>query len=623
MPRRVQYGSAVHLARHPICGPTLLRSPGFTAVTILTLALGIGANTAIFSVVNALLLRPPAVQDPDRLLFITGSNPSRVGAGFPFSLAAYEMVRDGARSFRGVTGFVPEGLTLTRSGEPEQLTGAVVSPNFFEVIGLGHDWAGPFGREGKAGGKPAALISYSLWQRRFALDPSILGRTVVLEQIPYTVIGIMPTGFALPYPGTDVWITRLMDFSGLAPELIQHGAGYLNAIGRLKPGATAAQADAELVTIFQAYKQAHPGNPDAEPHSKLEPAPLAEILVSDIRPTLLVLMAAVGVVLLVACGNVASLVLARATGRSREMAVRASLGGSRGMLVRQLLMEGLVLAFAGAVLGVLLAEWGLKLVVHLAGADGPGATSVRIDLTTLAFTLILSVATGIASALAPALRISRPDLSTILRDHSRGTTSSARRERTRGLLVVAQVALSMVLLIGAGLLVQSFVRLQTQALGFDATHGLTMRISLPVTTYPDDVRRSLFVDEVTRRLNRLPGVRQAAVSLALPLETSVVAPFWRITAGGSDRATAAGGLERDHARIFRYPRHSAETRARLLAGGRPEGRSEDHRQRRSRAPVLAESGSGRQTYSLCPPPDRRGNRGCGSGRQDAWIGGGQ
>jgi predicted permease len=288
---------------------------------------------------------------------------------------------------------------------------------------------------------------------------------------------------------------------------------------------TAGKAEAEMATLYQAYRQAHSGNPDADPHARVETTPLREILVSDIRPTLLVLMAAVGLVLVVACGNVASLFLARATGRAREMAVRASLGGSRGTLIRQVLTESLMLACAGAVLGVLLALWGLKLVVHWAGADGPGAAPVHIDVATLAFTLSVSVAAGIAFGMAPAWRISRPDLSSVLKDHSRGTTSGSRREWTRSLLVVAQVALSMVLLIGAGLLAESFVQLQTAELGFDPGHALTMRVSLPAAKYSSDVRRTLFVNEVVRRIAQLPGVQHTSVSLALPLETAVVAPF--------------------------------------------------------------------------------------------------
>jgi len=504
----------------------LRRSPGFGAITVVTLALGIGANTAIFSVINALLLQPLPLHEPERLLFITSANPQRGGSGIPFSLPAYEILRDGTRVFSAIAAFAGEGLTLTRSGEPEQLTGAVVSPNFFQTIEAQPAWGRAFQPdEGNSGAKPVALISDGLWRRRFGGSPAILGKTIVLEQIPTTIIGVMPAGFALPYAGTDIWVTRLMNFSGLAPELIQHGAGYLAAVGRLKPGATAAQAVADMAALSQAYRQAHPGNADADPQAHLEAVPLRENLVSDIRPTLVVLMAAVGLVLVVACGNVASLFLARATGRAREMAVRASLGGSRLILVRQILIESLVLSCAGGVSGVLVARWGLKLVVHWAGADGPGAAPVHIDWATLAFTLAVSLAAGIAFGMAPAARISRPDLSSILKDHSRGTTSGGRREWTRSLLVVAQVALSMVLLIGAGLLAESFARLQTSQLGFDPSHGLTMRVSLPEAKYSTDLRRSLFVGEVIRRVEQLPGVQHATVALMLPLHTALVAPF--------------------------------------------------------------------------------------------------
>ena len=502
------------------------KSPAFTAVAVLTLALGIGANTAIFSVVNALLLRPLPLHEPECLVLITGSTPRMPGAGIPFSLPSYETMRDRNHSFSGITGYIGEGLTLTGAGDPEQLPGALVAPNFFEVlqsqpmIGRGFQPA-----EGEAGGRPVVVISDSLWQRRFTSDPAILGKPITLGQEVYTIIGVMPPEFPFPYGRMDVWATRLMKYTGLQPEQIRNGAGYITGIARLKPGVSATQADAELAIINRQYRQEHPGNPDASPEGRLALIPFQESLVTGIRPTLLILTGAVGFVLLIACANVASLMLARATGRAKEIVVRAALGASRGSLIRQLLLESLLLAMAGAALGVVLASWGVSLLANSSQATLPGFQPIRVDLPVLAFTLAVSLLTGIVFGVMPALQVSRPDLNAVLRDGGWGTTGGARRQRTRSLLVAGQMALSIVLLIGAGLLVESFRQLQTVNPGFDPRHALTMGISLPPARYPDDARRTQFLRDVVGRMQALPGVTSASASLGLPLSISVMAPF--------------------------------------------------------------------------------------------------
>jgi predicted permease len=502
------------------------KSPGFTSVAVLTLALGVGANTAIFSVVDAVLLRPLPLQQPERLMLISGSNSARAGAGIPFSLIAYESIRDHNRSFQGVAAFCGEGLTLTGAGDPEQLKAVRVDPSFFEVLRspplIGRSFQPA---EGEAGGKPVVLISHSLWQRRFASDPGILGRPVTLGQEVYTVIGVMPPEFPFPFTGLDIWATKLMNYGGLQPEQIRNGAGYLTAIARLKPGVNASQSDAEVAVLNRQYRQEHPGNPDADPHGSLDVTPLQESLVTGIRPTLLILTGAVGFVLLIACANVASLLLARATGRAREIAIRAALGASRGTLIGQLLSESLLLAVAGASLGVLLANWGVSLLVESSGGNLPGFQPIRVDLRVLAFTLSVSLLTGILFGLMPALQVSRPDLNGVLRDSGWGTTAGSGRHRTRSLLVAGQTALSVVLLIGAGLLIESFRQLQTVNPGFDPRHALTMRVSLPPARYPDDARRAQFIREVIGHVETIPGVSSVSASLGLPLVQNVMAPY--------------------------------------------------------------------------------------------------
>jgi predicted permease len=505
---------------------SMRRSPGFTTVAVLTLGLGIGANTALFSVVNALLLRSLPLHEPARLFLLSGANPARPGAGYPFSLIAYEALRDHLRGFTGITAYCGEGLTLTGLGDPAQLTTAMVAPNFFDVLQAQPLMGRAFqAAEGEPGGRPVVLISHSLWQQRFGANPRILGMPVTLGQDVYSIVGVMPPEFPFPFPHVDIWATNLLQYNGLQPSQIRNGSGYLMALARLRPGVTESQAAAELSVLDRQYRREHPGNPDADPNTHLTLAPLQETLVSDIRPTLWILTGVVGFVLLIACANVASLVLARATGRAREIAVRAALGAGRGRLIGQLLAESIVLSAGGAALGILLARWGVALLERSNGIRLPGFQPIRVDLPVLAFTLGISLFTGILFGLIPALQVTRPDLNRVMRDSGWGTTGGIRRNRTRSLLVVGQIALSIVLLIGAALLLESFRRLQTVNAGFDPGHALTMNISLPPARYPDDARRSRFIGEVVARLQAIHGVRSASASLGLPLETPVMAPF--------------------------------------------------------------------------------------------------
>ena len=382
------------------------KAPGFTAVAILTLGLGTGANTAIFSVVNALVLRPLPLKDPAGVLVITVSNPARGFRGSSFSLASYQALRDHARSFQSTGAFCFDALTLTGGEEPEQLAVARVSSNFFDVLGtqplIGRGFRES---EGAASGQPVALIGESLWRRRFGGDRGILGRTLPLDQELYTVIGVLPADYAFPSTGQDVWVTRLMNYGRLQPEQIETGAGFLNGMVRLAPGVTLQQADAEVAAIARQYREEHPRAPDADPNAHLDLAPLRDRLTGQIRPTLVILTAAVAFVLLIACANVAGLMMARATGRSKEIAVRAALGASRSQLVRQLLVESVLLAAAGAIAGVLFAAWGVEWLVKAdAGANLPGFQPIRVDTVVLAFTVLVSLTTGVLFGLVAGAR---------------------------------------------------------------------------------------------------------------------------------------------------------------------------------------------------------------------------
>ncbi len=503
------------------------KSPAFTAIAVVTLALGIGANTAIFSVVNALVLQPLPVADPSRIVAITASSASRGVNSYRLSLTSYETLRDQNRLLAMAAAFSPDSMTFTCGDVPEQLQAARVSPNFFDLMGtrpiLGRGFEAS---EGAAGGPPVALISHSLWQRRFGADRAILGRSIPLDREMYTVIGVLPPEYPFPFPGTDLWITRLIKYGGLQPEQISQGAGFLTLLARLAPGVTMAAAGDEAQAIHVRYKQEHPRAPDGNADSRLTLAPLQDTIVVGIRPTLMILTGAVGFVLLIACGNVAGLLLARATARSREIALRAALGASRWQLVSQLLWESILLSAAGALLGVALASWGVEWLVKAdAGNNLPGFQPIGVNVVVLAFTALVSLVTGAAFGLIPALQVSRPDLNGILRDAGRGTIGGGSRPRLRSVLVTAQIGLSIVLLIGAGLLIESFRQVRNLKLGFDPTHSLTARLTLPPGRYPDGPRRKDFVREVARRLENEPGVTAAAISQSVPMTSSVLSPI--------------------------------------------------------------------------------------------------
>ncbi len=500
----------------------LLRNPGFTAVAVVTLAIAIAANTAIFSVTSALLLRPFPYAQPQQLISVNleDSGPR------PGNLIRYDLLRERAHSFT-LAAFTTDNLNLTGAGEPTQVPIARVTPNFFSVLGvqpaLGRAFADS---DGHPESKPVVLLSHEFWRTRFNSDPRVVGTTVALDGTPSTVIGVLPANVAFPFVGAaDFWTPRYFEISLMPAARLRLGVGYLTYLGRLQPGATLAGANAELAVLNRQYIQQNPAMPDATPTTTMAAAPLRDLVVADLRAKLWILTAAVALLLLIGCANVASLLLSRALARRRELAVRAALGASRGAVVRQLLTESLLLASAAGVCGILLGWLADRALAAGAAGQLPQGVPVSIDARVLLFAVGISVLTGVLTGIFPALQLARTNLNSTLRDEGRGLSGSRSRARLRSLLVVGQVALSLLLLIGAGLLLRSFARLLHTNPGFAPDHVLTMEVSLPTTKYAQPTQQIDFFREVLRRVSALPGVRSAAISATLPLQFKRVTPM--------------------------------------------------------------------------------------------------
>ena len=503
---------------------TMSKSPTFALTVVLTLALGIGANTAIFSVIRAVLLKPLEYRDPGRLVRLSLENPRQNKYDRPLTLMRLEELRKSAKSFSGIGAFLKyqENVSLSGHGEPEALKSARLSANVLDILDvkplLGR---GFLAEEDTTDGPPVVMISAGLWRRRFQGDPQVVGKVAMFNATPYTIIGVLPDGFAFPFGGTDLWFTRPAEWSVL-PSRFWFGLTPLNGLARLKPQVTLSQANAELDVLNQQYIFAHPERLDAGAGETMRAVPMKDRLVADVRPMLWMLFGAVGFVLFIACANVAGLLLARANFRSRELAVRAAVGASRGRLVRQLSTESLMLAGAGGALGVLLAKLGLNAVRHFGPLNLPRAGEIRLDGSVLVFTMALSTAAGLLCGLFPSLQASRREIAAELRESGVGARggSSARRRvfglNARGLLVVGQIALSIILLIGATLLMKSFARLRSVDPGFQSANLLTMKISLPLTRYDTDPKKAAFFSELVERVSAVPGAIDATVAMSLP-----------------------------------------------------------------------------------------------------------
>jgi putative ABC transport system permease protein len=497
----------------------LLKSPGFTAVAILTLALGIGANTAIFSVVNAVLLRPLLFPEQQQVLRLGqggrgGQSPERG----EFSFADYKDVQAQTQTLSSVAAYLNSGAILGSEGaESERVYGADVAAEYFDVLGVRPELGRVFTREEDHENSGVVVISHGLWLRRFGGDRGIVGRQIKMGGSSSTVIGVMPAGFEYPLRANHQDFWEPLNDRPLPGREDRTNRGY-NVIARIKPGVTFEQARAELDAISRRLEQQYPA---ADTKIMIGAAPLAEDITHDVRPALLLLLGAVGFVLLIACANIANLLLARATSRQKEIAIRTALGASRWRVARQLLVESLLLAFAGGALGLLLATWGVDLLVAMSPPDIPRIQQVGLDARVLAFTLLVAAATGLIFGLVPALHASKPELTDALKEGGRGTTESFRRNRVRSLLVVAEVALSLVLLIGAGLLIKSFVRLLDTDPGFDAHNVVALDIPLSRLRYDTPEKQAAFFNQLVERAKALPGVAAVGLVDNVPLGTSI------------------------------------------------------------------------------------------------------
>ena len=490
----------------------LLKSPGFSSIAILTLALGIGANAAIFSVVNAVLLRPLPFPHAEQLVRIFGTQPQLAKA--PSSPANFLDWQKQNQVFTAVAAYDGKGFNILGGEQPERLRGTAVSAEIFSVLQVQPRLGRAFTRdEDQEGRDDVVVISDTLWQRRFGGDRNVIGQTVLLNDRNYTVIGVMPRGFAFPDIRTELWTPLAFD----AKEAAVRDTNYLAVIARTKPGVSFEQASAQMTTL--ANQQAVQ-NPTTNTGVGVKLVTLSDQIVGDIRPVLLVLLGAVGFVLLIACANVANLFLARAATRQKEMAIRNALGASRWRMIRLLLMESVLIALLGGGFGLFLANWGIDLLVALKPANLPRLADIGLDGNVFAFTLGLSLLTGIAFGLVPAFQASKADVNDALKEGSRGASGGPARQRTSSFLVVSEVALSLVLLIGAGLMIRSFARLLAVDPGFKADHVMTEEVSLPVSKYPTNDKQAAFFQRLEQGLRTIPGVEFAAVASYLPLDGS-------------------------------------------------------------------------------------------------------
>lgn len=521
----------------------LFKNPGLTAILVLALALGIGANSAIFSVVNSLLLRPLPYKDSERLVWVWETQPQLSQA--PFTPADFLDYQSQNKSFEQVATYFTQSLTLTGREEPERLRGSVVSADFFSILG-----AKPLvGRtllpqEGQPGAERVAVISQGLWERRFNSDPGVTGKTLTLNGTNFTVVGVMPQDFRYPSLNTDLWLNPRQviperSVGSTDDARANRKNHWLPMIARLKPGVSVAQAQADMEGIARQLGQQYNSNHGVKVIS------LQERIVGDVRPTLLALLGAVGLVLLIACANVANLLLARAASRQREFAIRTAHGASRLRVIRQLFTESILLALLGCGVGLLLAYWGVQLLTSALPPDTPRLKEIGLDWRVLGFTLLVSLLTGLIFGLAPALRASAVNLTESLKEGGRGSSEGFRSNRVRSLLVVSEVALSLVILVSAALLVRSYQRLQDVDPGFETSNMLTLQISLPIAKYDDTAKLGTFFQQLVQRLEALPQVKGVTLANDIPLDGDMQTSAPRIE--GRANSPGEGSLAGVHA----------------------------------------------------------------------------
>ncbi len=517
---------------------SLVKRPGFTAIAVITLALGIGANTAIFSVVNAVLLRSLPFPDPDRLVMIWEDASF---AGFPRNTPApanYEDWKNQNQVFAETAALAERSFNLTGDGEPEKIDAYSVTASFFPVLGvkpvLGHSI---LPEEDKPGANKVVMISHSLWQQRYGGQRNVVGRELLLNGEKYTVVGITPAGFQFLDSHVGLWVP--MSFT--SESLAERGNHYLTVVARMKPGITLAQANSDIQTIQQRIANDHP---DEAGRLGAYVIPLRDQLAGDVRRPLLVLLVAVGFVLLIACANIANLLLSRAASRRREIAVRTALGASRLRIVRQLLVESLLLATVGAVCGLMIASWSFTFLQRLIPDSMALSTRLTLDLKVLGFTLLVALLTAVTFGLAPAFQAAQVDLNDALKQGGGRTGLNTGGNRLRSTMVVIEVALALVLLVGAGLLIQTFLKLRDQYSGLRPEKVLTLRTVLPRSKYSNQSQRAAFYSQVLERVKSLPGVVSAGYATSIPLA-------WKGGTNGfypeglNEQQARAGGLSYD------------------------------------------------------------------------------
>ena len=495
----------------------LIKSPAFTTVAVLSIALGIGANTTVFSVINAVLLRSLPYKDPNSLVLLWGDSKQEAGRRKHSQVSATDIAdfRSQATVFEDIATYESWNAIMSGDGEAERVPATQVGDGFFKVMKGTPLLGRVFTPEEQVDGKDFVIVlGYGLWQRRFGGDPNIIGKTVSLGGSPYTIVGVMDADFQ-PLPSTLV--SPVGQFYRPVGENYDDSARdsrHLRAIARLKPGVTIEQARSEASIIAQRLEQAHPLT---NKNQGADVVSLTNEIVGDIRPMLLMIFGAVIFVLLVACANVANLLLARATVRYKEITIRSAIGAARSQIVRQLLTESLVLAVLGGGIGLLLAIWGTGLVESAGSRINPMFHDIRVDIRCLAFTFGLSIITGLIFGLAPALQISKPNLSESLKEAGRGSGPASSRNRLRSVLIISEVALTLVLLVCAGLLIRTVMRLRNVDTGFSAQNVLALDIGLPGTKYPKPGDKLAFFKEVTARIMALPGVKAVGTTSVLPL----------------------------------------------------------------------------------------------------------
>jgi len=487
----------------------LLARPGFAVVALLTLALGIGANTAVFTVVDAVLLSPLPYSRPDRIVILNETSPQLPNVSV--TRYNYDDWRMAAKSFDAMGAFRPTAMTITGAGDPERVQAKMITANLLPLLGVTIDAGRGFSEtDDKAGAEGVAIVGAALAARKFGGE-SPVGKSLLLDNRAYTIVGVMPASFELFQPADlyvpfGPWAATLPEDRGWHPGIFP--------IARLKDGATIDQARAELDTIARQLEQQYP---DSNKNVRALITRTQDQMVQNVRPALLMLLGAVTLVLLIACANVANLLLARAVGRQKELAVRVALGAGRGRIIRQLVIESLVLSCAGGLLGLLLAMWGVSLLTSTTVAGLPRAQSIAVDWPVATFTVVLSMITGLVFGVVPAWQATRFDIRESLNEENRGGSGSARHRRMRSALVVAEIALALVLLVGAGLLLRSFAALTRVSPGFTTSNLLVINLPLSPRTYGDNVVRNSAVERIVERVSALPGVERASMTTMLPM----------------------------------------------------------------------------------------------------------